>query len=272
MTIQADRSWTPPWIAGAVALPSLPGGRILFLSDLHLGVGLDERVRRGELDRFLSSLAGRIDTLVLGGDTFEFWWEWKHALPRGFDDFLDRTRELAESGIKVRFIAGNHDFAIGAGLAERCGATIHPDGIRLRSGTKDWFCFHGDASPPSERADRLVRGILRSRICQAMWGLLPPDVAFRLALGVGRGSRYIEPGPAASTAEMEPMCLDLAHRFGLDGVVHGHTHRPLLRRVGSKTYINNGDWLKLRTAVWIDGDHADLVDGSQEDLPWRSTI
>lgn len=170
----------------------------------------------------------------------------------------------------MRFLAGNHDFAIGPALAEACRAQVHPDGICLDVSGNRWLLLHGDATPPSERLDRVVRRLLRSRWAQAAWNLLPPDIAFPLALGVGKSTRRVEPGPAPSTREMEPMARAWMARFSLRGVVHGHTHRPLATHGPEGTYVNNGDWLRGRSAVWIDENGAALVDCRRKELPWRS--
>lgn len=259
----------PPWIA---PLPdrAVPAGRTLFVSDLHLGDGLDEGMRRGDFLDLLRTLPGHVDDLVLGGDVFEFWWEWKRAIPSGFFDVLLGIREASRAGVRVRFIAGNHDFAVGPGLSEFCEAGIHPDGICFDIRGSRWLLLHGDATPSSERGDRVVRRVLRSRWARSAWNLLPPDLAFRFASGVGKASRWMETGPAPSTAEMEPLARCWMRRFDLAGVVHGHTHRPLLTRGPEGIYVNNGDWMRNRTAVWIEGSGATLVDCATEGHPWRS--
>lgn len=264
-----DRVWVPSWIQ---RLPELPAraGRTLFVSDLHLGSGPDDGIRRRDFLDLLGSLPGSIDDLVLGGDVFEFWWEWRHAIPSGYFDVLRGIREVSCAGVRVRFIAGNHDFAIGPALSEFCMARIHPDGICLEILGSLWLLVHGDATPPSERGDRLVRRVLRSRWAQATWNAVPADLAFHCAMGVGKASRWVEAGPAPSTVEMEPMARSWMRKFGLAGVVHGHTHRPLSTLGPEGVYVNNGDWVRARTAVWIEGSGATLVDCASEGHPWRS--
>ena len=261
--------WVPPWIEPLPSRPE-PAGRILFLSDLHFGAGLDDGIRRADLLRALSGLPGNIDDLVLGGDVFEFWWERGGRPPARFRDVLDAFRDLSRSGVRIRLVAGNHDFALGPAAAAACGATVHPDGICLDSGGHRWLLLHGDAVPASEPGDRLMRRVLRSRAAQAAWDLLPGDLGFRLALGTGRLSRMLEAGPAPSTAEMEPCARLWMSRFGLRGVVHGHSHRPLLTEGPDGVYVNNGDWIARRDGVWIHGGRARLVDFAGKERPWAS--
>lgn len=268
---KTDNLWVPGWIRSVVDKP-VAAGRTLFLSDLHMGTEPDAASRLRDLIALLGTLPGNIDDLVFGGDTFEFWWEWSRAVPHGHWEFLHAVRKLSDAGVKVRFVAGNHDFAIGPKLADICRAEVHPDGFCLEIGGSRWLVVHGDATPPSEGKDRIVRKILRSRSIQWCWNLLHPDIAIRVALGVGAGSRYLEEGPAPSTMEMEPMMRGWMTEFGLTGVAHGHSHRPLLTDGPEGVYINNGDWVRFRTAVWlVPAQPAKLVDCTKEGHPWHSS-
>lgn len=262
--------WVPDWIRPLDDRREA-AGRTLFVSDLHWGAGPDGAARLESMVRLLEGLPGRIDDLIFGGDTFEFWWEWKNAVPGGHWDFLHAVRKASDAGIRVRFIAGNHDFAIGSTLSEICRAAVHPDGFCLQIGGAGWLFVHGDAAPPSERMDRLVRKLLRAPAAKWCWNLLHPDLALPIALSVGKGSRLLESGPAPSTIEMEPLFRGWMRARGLRGVVHGHSHRPLLTTGPDGTYVNNGDWVKMRTAVWIEpGREARLVDCAKEGFPWLS--
>ncbi len=263
--------WVPGWIRPLLEGPAVAAGRTLFLSDLHWGAGPDARDRLESMKALLRGLPGAIDDLVFGGGTFEFWWEWRRAVPSAHWEFLHEVRKVSDAGVKVRFVAGNHDFAIGPELAKICQAEVHPDGWLLEIAGRRWLAMHGDATAPSERLDRMVRRVLRSGLAQGLWHALHPDIALPMALGVGAGSKRIEPGPAATTVELEPMARSWMREFGLSGVVHGHSHRPLLTEGPEGTYINNGDWVAMRTCVWLAPDKPPrLVDRTREGFPWLS--
>lgn len=268
--VNADTAWTPSWIPPLLDQP-VEAGETLFVSDLHLGVGSDDPSRLEAFVELLGTLPGRIDTLVLGGDVFEFWWEWREAVPRRHMHFLMALRRAADAGVRIRVVAGNHDFAYGGFLPELVGASIHPDGICLDVDGSRWLLVHGDGIALSDRIDRLVRRLLRSRAAQAAWALVPPDIAFRIAGGVGRTSRAVQPGPPPNIAEFGDAAEIWIRRWNLAGVVHGHTHRPLLEPRGGGYHVNNGDWLKARFAVWISpGRRIRLVDCGKEGHPWLS--
>lgn len=269
--MNAPTTWVPPWIPSLVEAPET-AGETLFLSDLHLGTGPDEAARLRDLRTLLESLPGRIDTLVLGGDVFEFWWEWKHAVPRRYMEFLLDLRRAGDSGTKLRFVRGNHDFAVGGFLSDFLGATIHHDGICLDVGGDRWLLVHGDGIARSDRADRVARRVLRSRVAQAAWNLVPPDLAFHLAGAVGRTSRAVNPGPAPNIEQYGEAAAEWIRRWNLAGVVHGHTHRPLLQPIGESFHVNNGDWLIGRSMVLISPKRRiRLIDYRKDGLPWRSS-
>lgn len=262
--------WAPPWIPPLIEDGSSIG-ECLILSDLHLGAGPDQEERFRDLSSLLTSLPGTIDDLVLAGDIFEFWWEWKEAVPRRHLAFLDLLRSVAAKGVRLRMVAGNHDFAVGDFLARYLPAQVSPDGFLLLCGEARWLVLHGDGMAPGDGVDRVVRRVLRSPIAQRLWNLLPPDFAFGIAGGVGKASRRIQPGPAPNIAEYEVVAREWMRRWNLHGVVHGHTHRPMLERGEAGTYINNGDWVLLRSLVWLRPDGSShLVDCRKDGHPWLS--
>lgn len=262
--------WAPPWIPPLIEEVSKVG-ECLFLSDLHLGAGPDQDSRLRDLASLFESLPGNLDDLVLAGDIFEFWWEWKEAVPRRHLDFLDMLRSVAGRGVRLRVVAGNHDFAVGEFLARYLPARVHPDGYLLQCGQARWLAVHGDGMAPSDRLDRGVRRVLRSPFAQRLWNLLPPDLAFGIAGGVGKASRTIQPGPAPNIEEYRVVARDWMRRWNLQGLVHGHTHRPLLERDETGTYINNGDWVHQRSLVWLRPDGSShLLDRRKDGLPWLS--
>lgn len=239
----------PEWVGEAVRA-ALPSRGIVFVSDVHLGAGWGEPGREASLCAMLESLGDEIEDVILGGDVFEFWYEWTHVRPHLGSRLLACLEALSRSR-RVWMIRGNHDFALGAAI-ESHGIRVLEDGLCLEVGGRKWLFLHGDGMAPSDRVDRLVRKVLRHRLSQWAWRrLLPPDVAMGLALRTGRASRQLQPGPAPNLSEYEEESFRWMARFDLAGTVHGHTHRPYLSEQGGRTYVNNGDWCRMRTRVTI---------------------
>ena len=245
----SGEEWVPGWIRGAVRA-ALPSRGAVYVSDVHLGAGWGDPGREATLCAMLESLGQEVEDVILGGDVFEFWYEWTHVRPHlGYR--LLSCLELLSRRCRVWMIRGNHDFGIGAAI-EGHGIRVLEDGLCLEVGGLRWLFLHGDGMAPSDRSDRAVRRVLRHRLSQWAWRrLLPPDLAMGLALRTGKASRQLQPGPAPNLAEYEAEAFRWMELLDLAGVVHGHTHRPYLSGQGGRTYVNNGDWCKMRTRVTI---------------------
>jgi UDP-2,3-diacylglucosamine hydrolase len=239
----------PAWI-GQAKRQARDSRAAVFVSDAHIGASWGDPAREETLCAMLEGLPDEIEDVVFGGDLFEFWFEWTHVLPRTGRRLVACIETLARRR-RVSLIRGNHDFALGASF-EAMGGQVFPDGLVLSVEGSPWLFLHGDGMAPSDRIDRLVRRILRHRACNWAWRhLLHPDLAMAIALGTGRASREIHPGPASNVGEYEAEAFRWMEALELSGVVHGHTHRPLFVQRGGRTYVNNGDWCRMRTRVTI---------------------
>jgi len=237
------------WIREAVER-RVPSTGALFVSDVHIGAAWGDPEREATLCDMLANLPDSIQDIVLGGDVFEFWYEWRHVEPRLGRRLLVVLEVLAHSR-RVWMIRGNHDFAIGENLTAR-GFKVLEDGLCLEISGKRWLCLHGDGMAPSDWPDRLVRRVLRHPVSQWMYRhLLHPDWAVGIALRTGKTSRAANPGPAPNISQYLKESVRWMQAYGLDGVVHGHTHRPLLWQAEGRSYVNNGDWCQMKSRVLI---------------------
>jgi UDP-2,3-diacylglucosamine hydrolase len=238
-------------------------GAVYFFSDSHIGASAAEveapRLRR--LHAFLNSLPGRADALYIVGDLFDFWFEYRTAIPRRFFETLSVLRGLRESGLPITYLNGNHDFWLGRFMKESLGIATEHGALSLeRQGRKLWL-HHGDGLTGGDLGYRLMKKVIRHPASIALYGLLHPDLGFPLARWVSnrsRGSRDSRP------LEGERLWREIAApRFaaGYDAVMIGHFHHAFERRENGREFFVLGDWIrnftyvvlehgKLRLEVW----------------------
>jgi UDP-2,3-diacylglucosamine hydrolase len=229
---------------------------VYFISDAHLGVEIPQREaeREQRLHGFLSSLAGRATRLVITGDLFDFWFEYRTAIPRRHFTTLAILQRLREDGVAISYLNGNHDFWLGHFLAEELRIETHTGALRLETQGRRLWIHHGDGLVGGDLGYRLLRRIVRSPVSIALYGLLHPDLGIPLAHTVSRWSRGSRGEPPL---EPERLWREIAlPRFGegFDAVLVGHFHHTYERREPGREFFLLGDWIERFTyAVLEDG-------------------
>ncbi len=236
------------------------------ISDSHLGVASADIER--SLISFLRGLEGRAASLVINGDLFDFWFEWKSVIPRNSFRALAALADLTESGVKVLWVAGNHDCWGDDMLRGEIGVDYHMGpwtgvvaGWRAR-------VEHGDGLREREdRGYRAIRPIMRNRWAIRAFRALHPDWASRLAIGSSGASRVHrarDEGRGLRTIAISELSSDP----DLDLLVYGHSHVPALERVpNAGVFANAGSWLDAPTFLRITPERIELrktSDGSPE--------
>lgn len=222
----------------------------LLLGDAHLGVAPAEAERA--LLALLRTLPARARALVIMGDLFDFWFGWRHVMPRAGYRVLAALADLRDQGIPVLWIGGNHDCWGGDVLEAEAGVAYTLAPWRGRLGAWDALLAHGDGLRELEDAPyRRLRAVLRHPWAIRAYGLLHPDFASRVALASSDTSRHRRAGDegrgllAVGTAALESP-------GGPQLVVHGHSHVPLLQRAGGGWYANAGAWYLDRQYLEVD--------------------
>ena len=232
--------------------------KTIVLSDVHLETGEKGRERQAGFVTFLR----RIDTddvkrVIILGDLFDFWFEYKHVIFSGYFDVLRSLAVLRGQGVELHLLCGNHDFWAGRFLEDHLGFTIHRDAVTMDFAGRRVLLLHGDGINRHDHGYRIYKRIARARPVIWLFGLIHPDLAMRIAQCVSRGSRRLtmaeDPANGAEARALRAYARDILERGAADVVMCGHAHAPAYEEYGEGLYINTGDWMRHRSYVEWDG-------------------
>ncbi|NNM33612.1 MAG: UDP-2,3-diacylglucosamine diphosphatase [Gemmatimonadetes bacterium] len=235
-----------------------------LVSDIHLGAVPDETER--SFRRWLAMVGESGSQLIINGDLFDFWFEYRRVIPGDHVRTLAALADLVDSGIPVTLMGGNHDWWGGEFFERRLGVSFHPDPLRIPVLGQEVFVAHGDGLGAGDLGYRVLRGVLRSRVTR--WGFrwIHPDVGARLADWVSETEARANDPEARDydrAQYLEQWARDLLRNDPtLHHVALGHTHLPKLVEVDpGRFYINSGDWVSHRTYVrFAPGEAPELLD------------
>jgi len=231
-------------------------GSIYFIADAHLD-GSDtprQRERQQCLLAFLDHIETRASRLYILGDLFDFWFEWRHVIPRYHFPVIYRLRQLVEAGIEIHLLSGNHDFALGSYLENEIGLRCHGDSITFELAGKRFFAAHGDGVARSDRGYRLLKRLIRHRLSRALFRtIVPPDLGMALARATSRSSRKLKRIDKVRWREEYADFARARFRERFDFVLLAHIHDPFRLEEGDRVYINCGDWMDFYSYAVFDG-------------------
>jgi len=243
----------------------LPSPCYVF-SDTHLGAAPTDVER--QLLAFLRHLRGRAGSVVINGDLFEFWFEWRSVIPRPAFRVLAALADLVESGAPVLWIAGNHDCWGGDVLRNDVGVDYHVGAWKGELAGWKTMIEHGDGLRAIEdRKYRRLRTVIRHPA--SIWAfrhLLHPDFGSRLAAGSSHASRTYQARDGGRGLR-EVAMAQLAAEPSVDLVIYGHSHVAALERApGGSVYANAGSWMSKPTFLRLDAQRIALMEwtGSAE--------
>ncbi len=240
--------------------------KIYFASDFHLGTPDFETslIREKCIVRWLDEVKKDATEIFLVGDIFDFWFEYKRAIPKGFVRLQGKIAELVDSGIPVHVFTGNHDMWMFDYLPRELGVKLYREPIvREWNGIK-FYIGHGDGLGPGDKGYKFLKKVFASPVCQWLFARLHPNFGIWLADLSSKKSR-------ASTGDADEKFLGAENEWlaiyskeylekeHIDYFVFGHRHLPIELEVGEKsTYINLGEWLNYYTYLVFDGTNCQL--------------
>lgn len=243
-----------------------PGKKIYFASDFHLGIPNKEKSRSREntIIKWLSHIEVDAAEIYLVGDLFDFWFEHKYTVPKGFVRFLGKVASLQDKGIKVYIFTGNHDMWMFDYLPEELGVELYREPITREWNGQKFYIGHGDGLGPGDRGYKFLKKVFANKFCQWAFARLHPNFSFYLANASSRKSRLHTAMEDEKYLGDENEWLAIYAKQMLtnehfDYFIFGHRHLPIDISVGEKSrYINLGEWINYRTYAVFDGFSVEL--------------
>ncbi len=244
----------------------LKGKKIYFASDNHLGAPTpeDSAPRERLFVQWLDQIKEDAGILFLLGDLFDFWFEYKTVVPKGFVRVLGKLAELSDAGIAIHFFVGNHDLWMLDYLEKEIGITLHNAPQDFTFNEKSFLIGHGDGLGPNDKGYKRMKKILTNPFFQWCYRWLHPDLGMRLGHYLSVKNKLISgEEDAVFLGENEEWLAQYAKRKNLeksrDYYVFGHRHLPLNISIDQHSrYINLGDWISHYTYAVFDGNQLEL--------------
>jgi UDP-2,3-diacylglucosamine hydrolase len=228
-----------------------------FISDLHLGFGSKQRNLEIEniFLRFLDEIKSTATEIFIVGDLFDVWIEYRQVVPKGHYRILSKIYELVEKGIKVNYLAGNHDFWRSKYFKDEFGIELTDKPVIREIDHKKFFITHGDGLAYHDTGYKILKKILRNKVCQFLYSWIHPDIGIWLARKSSAKSRdYTDNKEFSEHDGMKVYAFGKIDE-GMDYVILGHRHRPAMVKYKNGHFIVLGDWIKnFSYGIFRDGE------------------
>lgn len=239
--------------------------KVYFASDFHLGAPDHETslVREKRIVKWLNGCMKDAKAIFLVGDLFDFWFEYKHTIPKGHARFLGKLGEIVDAGIELHIFVGNHDLWMFGYFEKEFGAKVYYEPLEFSINNKTLYVGHGDGLGPGDKGYKRLKKIFTNPFFQWCFNWLHPNIGVSLANFWSSKSRA-----QANNVEQKFLGDDewlwqyakyletQAHR---DYYVFGHRHLPLELEVGENSqYINLGEWISQYTYAVFEGNELKL--------------
>lgn len=242
---------------------------IYFISDAHLGcLALQHRrTQERRLVSFLDSIKHEAGAVYMLGDMFDFWFEYKRVVPKGFTRFLGKVSELTDMGVEVHFFTGNHDIWCGDYLETECGVRLHREPLTVELADKVFYLAHGDGLGDPDPKFRFLRKVFHNRVCWRLFSMLHPRWGMWFGQTWAKHSRlkhaghgYGEGGDPPYLGEDKEYLVQYAKDYlrshpMVNHFVFGHRHIELDLMLSRTSHIAIlGDWITQCTYGVFDGE------------------
>jgi len=237
---------------------------IYFASDFHLGSPNEKEslLREKRIVQWLDLIKNDAKEIYLVGDIFDFWFEYKHSIPKGFSRFIGKIAELTDSGIPVHFFTGNHDMWMFDYFEKELGVTIHRKPIKKQFDNKTFYIGHGDGLGPGDYGYKFIKKVFANKFCQWLFARLHPNLGMSIAKFWSNKSREhnndIKQFLGEEKEWLVSYCKEILKQEHVDIFIFGHRHLPIQHPINTSAYINLGEWMNDYTYAKFDGEIVEL--------------
>lgn len=238
--------------------------KIYFASDFHLGTNgqLSSKDREKKIVRWLDHIKDDATHIYLLGDIFDFWFEYKQVIPKGYTRLFGKLSELTDSGISISFFIGNHDMWMFSYLKEECNVNILRKLIAIEISGKKFFIGHGDGLGPGDHGYKFIKKVFANPICQWLFARIHPNFGVGIANYWSRKSRSSQKAESVNRwfGEEKERLVQYANKqledTFYDYFIFGHRHIPIDFTLNNNQsrYINLGEWLSQYSYAVFDGN------------------
>jgi UDP-2,3-diacylglucosamine hydrolase len=240
--------------------------KIYFVSDVHLGLPNHEiSLEREKLFvKWLDEIQNDAQEIYLVGDIFDFWFEYKYVVPRGFTRLLGKIAEITDKGIPVHFFTGNHDIWVRDYLPKETGVIIHRKKLVIEFNHKWFMIAHGDGLGPADKGFKRLKKVFTNPISNWIFARIHPNFGVSFAHFWSHRNREVDGSDIYDFMGEDNEWLVLYAKRKLtekhyDYFIFGHRHIPIDIIIGKNThFINLGDWISNFTYAVFDGEKVEL--------------
>lgn len=239
--------------------------KVYFASDFHLGLsaGTNPREREARVVDWLRKASADASDIYLLGDVFDFWWEYKNVIPKGFSRFLGILSSLTDNGIKVHLFTGNHDLWMKDYLAEECGVTIYHEPVIAGINNETFYLAHGEGLGTKSRGFRFLLWFFHNPAAQWLFSFLHPRIGMAIGHSWSNSSRLAKHVSLPFLGEEKEDLIRHTRNMIKSGCeakyfVYGHRHLPLEFTEKDRKMIILGDWFTYTSYAVYDGEELRL--------------
>jgi len=236
------------------------GKKLYFASDFHLGVPNKEvsRERERKIVAWLDLVKKDAAAIFLVGDIFDFWFEYKYTIPKGFIRLQGKLAEIKDSGIPVYFFTGNHDMWMFDYFTDELSIPVFREPQTVLVSGKKLLVGHGDGLGPGDHFYKVLKKVFSNKLCQRAFAILPSYIGMGIANYWSKNSRLSnnkqEEQFLHENEWIYQYCKEMEEKEHFDYYIFGHRHLPLDMQVGANSrYINLGEWVNFQTYANFNG-------------------